>query len=32
LHDFISKEELLKVSKKYGKSCYAKYIKKCAEL
>jgi glucose-1-phosphate thymidylyltransferase len=32
LHDFISKEELLKVSKKYGKSCYAQYIKKCAEL
>jgi dTDP-glucose 4,6-dehydratase len=25
-------EELLKVSKKYGKSCYAQYIKKCAEL
>tara|TARA_B100000787_G_C16168331_1_gene285064 strand:+ start:628 stop:1491 length:864 start_codon:yes stop_codon:yes gene_type:complete len=32
LHEFISKEELLKVSEKYGKSGYGHYIKKCAEL
>ena len=32
LHEFISKEELLKVSEKYGKSGYGDYIKKCAEL
>ena len=32
LHEFISKEELLKVAEKYGKSGYGHYIKKCAEL
>ena len=32
LHDFISKKELIKVSKKYGKSGYGDYIKRCAEL
>ena len=32
LHKFISKEKLLKVSKKYGKSGYGDYIKRCAEL
>jgi glucose-1-phosphate thymidylyltransferase len=32
LHEFISKEELLKVAEKYGKSGYGHYIKICAEL
>ena len=32
LHKFISKEELLKVSEKYGKSGYGDYIRKCVEL
>ena len=32
LHGFISKEEALDVSKKYGKSGYGEYIKKCVEL
>ena len=32
LHKFISKEELIKVSAKYGKSGYGDYIKRCAEL
>ena len=32
LHEFISKEELLKVSEKYEKSGYGEYIRKCAEL
>jgi glucose-1-phosphate thymidylyltransferase len=31
LHKYISKEELLKVSEKYGKSGYGEYIKKCVE-
>ncbi|MDA9656080.1 glucose-1-phosphate thymidylyltransferase RfbA [Flavobacteriales bacterium] len=32
LHKFITKEELLKVSEKYGKSGYGDYIRKCVEL
>ena len=32
LHEFINKEELLKIAEKYGKSGYGYYIKKCAEL
>jgi len=32
LHGFISKEEALDVSKKYGKSGYGDYIKNCVEL
>ena len=31
LHGFISKEQALNVSKKYGKSGYGDYIKKCLE-
>ena len=32
LHGFISREEALDVSKKYGKSGYGDYIKKCVKL
>ena len=32
LHNFISREQLLKTAKKYGKSGYGDYIKRCAEL
>ena len=31
LKEYINKEELLKVSEKYGKSGYGEYIKKCVE-
>ncbi len=32
LHKFINKQDLLKVSEKYGKSGYGDYIRKCVEL
>ena len=31
LHGFISKEQALEVARKYGKSGYGEYIKKCAQ-